>query len=236
MNDKPQHQLLSMDTPLDGMIHRPVARWLALVLRVTPVTPNGLTVFSLVPAVLSAYELGRGEPWAAVMGLVWFYAWAVLDHADGELARLKKQTSDFGRTLDDICDHIASTIILTGIIWGCLGSVHPANRTPWVWALSFGMVLNIVAGTATLWFKRFHRIRAVVEGSVPQPFERAQKLLDHFTGREPFYILLFLYVAALSIGGDSVIWALWIVLLGLWCLAIGTLWAAIRLKSSGTKV
>jgi len=97
-------ELLFFDTFLDKKIHRPPARNFAKILLHTRMTPNRLTALSLVPAALSGLFLSRGNFTDGVIGVVYYYFWAVMDHTDGELARLKGCASEFGKKLDDACD------------------------------------------------------------------------------------------------------------------------------------
>lgn len=180
------------------MIHRPAARVLAGILNPLPISPNAVTVLSLVPAAAAALLFAGGSQVAAAAGLAGFYLWALLDHTDGELARVRKQTSAFGKKLDDFCDAAASNLMLIGIFAGLL-SRTPENDSPiLVAAFIAGLVMNAAGGELVTRAKRRYREDAVRSTRVDRAAFRKQKILDHFTGREPFYILIGLFVAALG--------------------------------------
>ena len=215
---------LSLDTALDGWIHRPAARALSRALEPYPVRPNHVTLLSLVPAVGAAILFSRGQWLWGLGGLAAFWAWAVLDHADGELARAKRLTSEFGKKLDDACDTLASGAMMTGIFYGLVASAR-AHRPAFWWALFIGAVaLNETAHHLVLGKKRALRASAVERGSADAAVVRSQKLLDHFSGREPFYVLIFLFSAATA---AAPVWPqiiLDVLVAGTWVFALGGFW------------
>ncbi|MFN3855046.1 MAG: CDP-alcohol phosphatidyltransferase family protein [Phreatobacter sp.] len=90
-----------------GLLAR-VARGLAR----TGVTPNSLTLFSLVPAIASGIAAAYGAlGWAALFLL----ASGVFDMLDGPLARTTGTVSRFGALLDSTVDRIADAAPLLGL-------------------------------------------------------------------------------------------------------------------------
>jgi hypothetical protein len=95
------------------------ARWLARLLRDTPVRPNALTLGSaaLMLAAAATVALG-GRGLAARVGAAGSLALAlVLDTADGHLARLQGTASAFGRWLDAVLDELADMALHAAIAW-----------------------------------------------------------------------------------------------------------------------
>ena len=68
----------------------------------TPVTPNQVTVATLVIAVAGALLMATGRPDLVNWGAGIFVLSRFLDHFDGELARQKQMTSRLGYFLDYI--------------------------------------------------------------------------------------------------------------------------------------
>lgn len=191
-NDPASVSIMSMDTRFDHAVHRPPARQIAALLSRTPVSPNALTVLSLVPAFMASAMFYSGTGMQAGLGILMFYAWAVLDHADGELARRTGKTSAFGMKLDDTCDDIASNTMLIGIYAGSVRQMS-AHHAFWIFAFIAAMLLNIASGMLVLKEKRITRERLKGDPANADASVKQQKILDHFTGREPFYILLLIY-------------------------------------------
>jgi phosphatidylglycerophosphate synthase len=93
-----------------------IARVLVRPLVKTPVTPNQLTVFTLLIALTGAGLLAVGRETYANWGAGLFVLARFLDHFDGELARQKGMTSRLGYYLDYI-----SGALSYGALFLCLG-------------------------------------------------------------------------------------------------------------------
>ncbi len=183
--------ILSLDTYWDRLIHRPPAKWLAQLLSHTPIRPNHVTLFTLVPAVVSAWLFTRVDFITGLWGLVFFYLWAMLDHVDGEIARMKNLCTPFGQKLDDACDNISTLIILGGIFWGTVHFLEERWQPLAIKLFVTGMILNIISGVLVLNAKRKLRKEAVRTYKVTRDFIFYQKFVDFMTGRDPFYLLIF---------------------------------------------
>ncbi len=108
---------LDVEEPIDVWVHRPLAYVLARALLPTPVSPNLVTLISIVFGVtggiafLSSFS---GHMW--VGGLCIFLS-AIFDCADGQLARMRGTSSAFGRMLDGAADLVVSLAAVAGGIW-----------------------------------------------------------------------------------------------------------------------
>ncbi len=193
--------LLSFDTALDQKIHRPPARILAGALSNTSITPNQVTLATLIPAVLSSGCFLMGNFAGSVWALFFFYLWAVLDHTDGELARVTGTSSKFGENLDDLCDNIASILMYGGIFFGLLPFWNAADKKTLTFFFVGGIFSNLFTYLMILAAKRRKRREALKRKQVSRPFLRFQKMMDCFTGRELFYVLIFAVLIA-SYRGD----------------------------------
>ena len=95
-------------------------------------TPNSLTVVSLVCAVISGICFWKGM---MLWGVFWMVATALADMADGSTARAGNTGTLFGGILDHVSDRYGEFFILAGITMS--GAVYPG----WgVFAL-FGMII-----------------------------------------------------------------------------------------------
>ena len=93
-----------------------IARVLVRPLVKTPVTPNQLTIFTLLIALTGAGLLTMGREAATNWGVGLFVLARFMDHFDGELARQKGMTSRLGYYLDYI-----SGALSYGALFLCLG-------------------------------------------------------------------------------------------------------------------
>jgi phosphatidylglycerophosphate synthase len=93
-----------VEDPVNLWFNRPLAyAFVALIYR-TPITPNQVTLLSLVVGVVAASFWVVGTAEAMLWGGVLLWASAILDGADGILARAKRMFSDLGRALDGSAD------------------------------------------------------------------------------------------------------------------------------------
>jgi phosphatidylglycerophosphate synthase len=116
-----------------------LARKLVEPLRATRVHPNHLTTAALLVGLAAAALFARGTSFAVAVGGVLFVLSSLLDHADGELARLAGKSTAFGRTYDRLSDLAVRLASFCGLGIGASGGwlgVWPA-----VAGLSAGVAL-----------------------------------------------------------------------------------------------
>ena len=102
------------------------------------VTPNWLTVLSLIVVVVSGILLMLGQRLTA--GLV-FWLGVVLDGLDGELARATRGESRAGAFLDSICDHCGDFAVSLGLLIYVFNQGQPITAMLIIAAL-FGSMLG----------------------------------------------------------------------------------------------
>ncbi len=78
------------------------------------IPPNVLTLSSMVPMVLAAWNLGQGRLAAAG---AWMMLGGALDLIDGAVARYSGTTSPFGGILDSVVDRASDTLIFVGAVY-----------------------------------------------------------------------------------------------------------------------
>jgi 1L-myo-inositol 1-phosphate cytidylyltransferase / CDP-L-myo-inositol myo-inositolphosphotransferase len=102
------------DSGMDRYLHRRGSRWITRLLVRTDLTPNHVSLASLAIGLGAIWCFWRSTPTSAFVGVVLYALACIVDHADGELARLTFQESHFGASLDWTID----TIIHAGIVLG----------------------------------------------------------------------------------------------------------------------
>ena len=104
------------DSPIiDRYIIRKISRFVSGLLSRTPVTPNQVTIISLILGIISGVFFSLGEyTYTITAGLLYFLS-TVFDQCDGEVTRLKQMETEFGRKLDIIVDAIVNAVIVIGI-------------------------------------------------------------------------------------------------------------------------
>ncbi|MBT5753289.1 MAG: CDP-alcohol phosphatidyltransferase family protein, partial [Rhodospirillaceae bacterium] len=116
-----------------------MARILVKPLVHSPVTPNQLTITTLLIALSGAAMLAQGTPYWANWGAGLFVFARFLDHADGELARQKNMKSKLGYYLDYISGGLSY-----GALFMCMG-IGFHNTELGLGAIALGMAGSISA-------------------------------------------------------------------------------------------
>jgi phosphatidylglycerophosphate synthase len=174
-----------IDSRLDVVVHRRLSRGVTRLAVATGIAPNAVTVASGVVGLAAAAAFVAGEAPAAVGGLALYLAAVVLDHADGEVARLTLTESAVGEWLDIVVDTVvhAALVLALGMAAARLAG---AGLTAGVVA-AIGVVASATVGK--LW--------------PPPPVTAAGRgLLDRLSSRDGFYAMLLLFIA-LMIGAPA---------------------------------
>jgi len=93
-----------VEDPVNRYVHRTLAYWFVRSIYRTRITPNMITASTVVVGFVAGCAFIWGTPAAMFVGGVCLWAAAILDGADGILARAKNLQSDFGRALDGSAD------------------------------------------------------------------------------------------------------------------------------------
>ncbi len=109
---------LSNDSFMDRMVTRFFSRQFTRIFLQTPLSPNMITLLSLVIGLISAAYFFQGTYENSIMGagLLLLSAW--IDCTDGEIARLKFMESKIGGKLDILCDNLVHFAVFFAIGMG----------------------------------------------------------------------------------------------------------------------
>jgi phosphatidylglycerophosphate synthase len=103
---------------IDLFFYRPLAFLLIKIIYNTRVTPDHLTLAAIITGLIGGFFYSFGLQWTCYTGAAFYILFIILDCSDGQLARLKKNGSSFGRLLDGIADYIVVTAMYVGIAIG----------------------------------------------------------------------------------------------------------------------
>jgi len=129
--------LKSSDTEefIDIHFYRPIGYRLALFFQKVGVTPNAVTIASIFIGIASGVFFYFDNIWMTLLGIL-FLVWAnAFDSTDGQLARMTKNFSPFGRALDGFAGDLWFASIYIAI---CLRLMPVFGF--WIW------ILAVVAG------------------------------------------------------------------------------------------
>lgn len=103
-----------------------------LIRNVRAITPNGVTLFSLLLGLIGCYFYAKGTTGDVTTGLVFVQVSYVFDCADGQLARYRQQYSPIGGWLDQVADRVKEFAIYFSLAYG-FTKFHPGNTRVWMW-------------------------------------------------------------------------------------------------------
>jgi len=110
----------------------------------TGITPNMITGFTLIIALITAWIFYQGY---LLLGLVFLILTVVLDMFDGAVARAAGLSSKFGATFDHVLDRYAEYLFMLGLMMGPVAVIWPyplgGSFIPWFWGFFtlFGMIM-----------------------------------------------------------------------------------------------
>jgi len=114
LGDKPN------DGPVARYLNRPLSVRMSQMLVQHDITPNQISLFSFFCSVLAAGLFALGGYFALLLGGVLAQFASIIDGCDGEVARLKYQSSDVGGWFDAVLDRYADAFLLFGLTWHLL--------------------------------------------------------------------------------------------------------------------
>lgn len=107
----------SADGPVSRWLNRPLSIRLSRVLVNFNITPNQISFFSFMLSMVAAGLFALGDYlYLALGGIVAQFA-SIIDGSDGEVARLKYLSSDYGGWFDAVLDRYADAFLLSGLTW-----------------------------------------------------------------------------------------------------------------------
>jgi len=94
------------DSPVSKFIYRPLSRPLTQLLLHTPITPNQVSYLVGIVGLVGCYLTALPGQTNLIWGAALVFISGIIDGCDGEIARLKLQSSAFGAWLDTIIDEL----------------------------------------------------------------------------------------------------------------------------------
>jgi phosphatidylglycerophosphate synthase len=107
----------AIDTRLDTVFHRRFSRRVSRLAVACGIRPNTISLASLLVGLLAAWAFWRASALDALVGFVLYAIAVIIDHADGEVARLTLTESAIGEWLDIAVDTVvhAAVVIALGV-------------------------------------------------------------------------------------------------------------------------
>jgi len=132
LRDKPN------DGPVSRYLNRPISVRISRHLVKFNITPNQISSFSFLCSLLAAALFALGGYHALLLGGVLAQFASIIDGCDGEVARLKCQSSDVGGWFDAVLDRYADAFLLFGLTWHLLA----AEANGWILLVGFMAIIG----------------------------------------------------------------------------------------------
>ena len=140
------------DELINTYLLRPIAGIIVWALYYTPITPNQVTVISIVSGIVAAFFYLKGTAGAFIVAGLFIMLKDILDSADGQLARAKQLQSRIGRFLDSIGDFIVDAAVFGSIGW----TLYKLNNEWWMLLLA---LLGLVGISLRVSYHVFYQVQ-----------------------------------------------------------------------------
>jgi len=105
------------DGPVSRYLNRPISIRISKYLLKKSITPNQISLFSFIFSMVGALFFFFGGYANLLIGGILAQISSIIDGCDGEIARLKFQTSEFGGWYDAVLDRYADAFLLFGLTY-----------------------------------------------------------------------------------------------------------------------
>lgn len=175
------------------VIH-PISRALVTYFARWGVRPNTVSILGMALGAGAAVAYYHYAQWPmALLGFLLMVGWHVMDGADGQLARLTGRTSQIGKVMDGLCDHV--TFVL---VYASLALATAQEGSPWmVWGIAALAGVSHALQASTYEFQRQAYdfwARGEESARIVTPAAHRETLQDKDGGAQFFGRLYLLYL------------------------------------------
>ncbi len=194
LGDKPT------DGPVSRYLNRPLSVMFSRHLAKLNITPNQISLFSFLCSLVAAGLFVMGGYTSLLIGGVLAQFASIIDGCDGEVARLKYQSSDFGGWFDAVLDRYADALLLFGLTWHLLA--REANG--WVLFTGFMAIIGsfMLSYTADK-YDNLMRLRIKAGGGAGLRMGRDVRVFLIFLGAATNMVLPVLVVIAVMMNAET---------------------------------
>ena len=126
------------DGPISRLLNRPVSIRCSKILVNFNFTPNQISIFSFLLSLFAAAFFAMGEYRYLAFGGIMAQLASIIDGCDGEVARLKYLSSNYGGWFDAVLDRYADAFLLFGLTW----HVYSTNLSSLVFVIGFMAIIG----------------------------------------------------------------------------------------------
>jgi phosphatidylglycerophosphate synthase len=184
----------AIDSRWDTVFHRRFSRRVSRVAVAFGITPNTITLASLLVGLLAAWAFWRATPPQALAGLALYAMAVIIDHADGEVARLTLTESSIGEWLDIAVDTIIHVAIVLAL--GVTSAAVAGQGLAFGIAAALGVIASAIVAKAWPGLAMPDRVGAAIA---------------NLGSRDGFYAMLLAFIAARTFAPSLLPWLMIVV-------------------------
>jgi hypothetical protein len=186
---------------LDIFFYRPMSFLFVKLIYSTNITPNQISIVSMLFGILTGVMFGFGTYQFFVFGAIALLISNVLDCADGQLARLKKNGTGIGRIIDGFIDYITGLSIYVGI---GIGLSIATGDYLYVWVITaIGGFSRVLQNMMFDNFRNRYLANVYDKGSnldkEIEEYSRLKRIIDKTKGRYVEKFLVNIYIKYASV-------------------------------------
>ena len=134
-----QNSLKNKNAHVEGIFHlsffRPLAFIIVKLVYPLPITPNQISIISMITAIVGGIFFSFGNEASFFFGGILYGLSYVLDNVDGMIARLKKNGTPLGIIVDGFVDYVSGIATYIGLAIGLSKADFPLPISPWILVL-----------------------------------------------------------------------------------------------------
>ena len=200
-------------------VYRPLSFYLAVPFVRLGFSANGVTLLRFLIAIIGFFLLAVGGYALMVAGSVVLFFSALLDFVDGNIARFRKETSHFGKFLEDVTDTVIKAIIPLAVSIGLYMRadyllISLNNQVPHGLILIIGATASLVISFQAILSYRLHaallEVESIKTGIKPTSVNSRSPDYDHPKALQRFanYTVFFLRREAYFMLGGIMLFAI----------------------------
>jgi len=190
---------------LDVFFYRPLSFLFVKLIYSTSITPNQISVFSMLFGILTGVMFSFGTHQFFIFGAIALLISNVLDCADGQLARLKKNGTGIGRIIDGFIDYVTGLSIYVGI---GIGLSIATGDYLYVWIITviggFSRVLQnmIFDNYRNMYMANVYNKGSNLDQEIEE-YSRLKRVIDKTRGRYAEKFLVNIYIKYASVQNNT---------------------------------
>lgn len=197
----------SLDTEekVDLAIFRPLGLRIALLAKRLGITPNVITIVSVFAGVAAGHLFYYDDILINILGILCLSLGSTLDSADGQLARMTGQCSEFGRILDGVAGYLWFVSIYLNLIL----RFYPEFGLPMVAGIVLGVLSHSYQSGVADYYRNAHLTIVVGKGELADTEELKKNSADEKSAFSRFVSKIYIAYTEIQQGRTKNFRALW---------------------------